>query len=878
MNANPGSSASSPAAEPTRPTFPAAPLEAPPETIGKFKVLQRLGAGAVGVVYKCSQPDLDRPVAVKVLLAARHASADQLARFQREARAAARLNHPNVVQVYDVGYENGLHYIVMEYIDGWPLDRLIGKPTLTAPRAVRVIYHVARALQAAHEQGVVHRDVKPSNILVQRSGLPKLSDFGLAKLTADGRALSSSGDLIGTPRYMSPEQALSESSEVDARTDIYSLGAVMYEALCGQPAVDGPNALGVLRQLSDGAPVPLRDRNPDVPEALAAVCHRALARDKADRFGTAGQFADALQAYLLEQVRGSSTGSLPVARPSLPAPATRPARRGWAWTVLALLSLGLLASLVLALLFRPPHGAPGRPDLSGLIVKAREQLDGPPSASDGDRLRARIDDLGAVLTYDPDDAEARFLRARAARRGGEHDAAISDLTWLLQKRPDDHAAALERLLAAYELNVLYLDNLQEPLLRPASRKAVAADVEALRNAGSPSERHAADLVDALARQDYDPAATLAEKGWPVAEAARVPDWAMLEADALYHAADKAFTAEQNADGDAKAEAHSRYQACAHGADHALRLGLDADPNHVGLLFLKANGLLRHAAWEAGDNEDPVKVRRNKQAFDAACGLLRRATIRRGDDTRLARAVLLLNAGRDEAALEQLSDARAEPPTAPYVLTLHAYIRLQNPPDGLLSPEDAELIVRDLQPVFMAPPDEFDAWFVRALAESATGRWESDARADLRECHRLLGTADLPTSVPAYAEWVRRADGPTLEYLNATLDVLSNVSVAPDLRVRLGEDLLNRLADDDSAAKDGVDAERARHLKGQTLLLLAHTAAAAENRDDVLKRLSALLALNLPDIATPDSLKADDAFKAWTDDAEFTALYEKFKMP
>src|SRR5579864_4250067 len=110
------------------PGSPAAPLEAAPQTIGKFKVLERLGAGGVGVVYKCSQPDLDRPVAVKVLLAARHAGADQLARFRREARAAARLNHPNVVQVFDVGSEDGLHYIVMEYIDGWPLDRLIGKP------------------------------------------------------------------------------------------------------------------------------------------------------------------------------------------------------------------------------------------------------------------------------------------------------------------------------------------------------------------------------------------------------------------------------------------------------------------------------------------------------------------------------------------------------------------------------------------------------------------------------------------------------------------------------------------------------------------------------------------------------------------------------
>ncbi len=422
-------------------------------------------------------------------------------------------------------------------------------------------------------------------------------------------------------------------------------------------------------------------------------------------------------------------------------------------------------------------------------------------------------------------------------------------------------------------------------------------MEALRRAkDAPSEAHAAELVDALARQDYEAAAKLAEEGWPAAVAAcrtgpgmesrctsimpwpRVPDWTLLEADALYHAADEAFAAEQAADGDAKAEPRSRREALARRADHALRVGLDADPNHVGLLFLKANGALRHGAWETGDMEDPEKARHTKQAFDAACGLLRRAAVRRGDDARLARAVLLCNAGREEAALEQLSDALAGPPAPSYAVTLLAYIRLQTPPDGVLDGDDVEQVLRDLQPAFNPPPDEFNPWFVRALAESAAGRWENEARADLRECRRRLGANDLPASVPAYAEWVRRADGPTLEYLNATLDVLSNLSVPADLRVRLGDDLLTRLADDDAVARDGVDADRARLLKGQTLLFLAHTAAGAENRDDVLKRLTGLLTLNLPDVATTDSLQADDAFKAWNTDPEFMALYDKFKKP
>ena len=878
MSADAGSPGFS-AAEPTRLVLPNG-LEAAPHAIGKYHVLERLGSGAMGVVYKCSQPDLDRPVAVKMLLSARHATADQLIRFQREARAAARLNHPNVVQVYDVGYENGLHYFVMEYVDGWPLDKLIGKPALTPPKALRILYHVARALQAAHEQGVIHRDVKPSNILVQRSGLPKLSDFGLAKLMADGRALSSSGDLIGTPRYMSPEQALCESSDVDARTDVYSLGAVMYEALCGQPPVDGPNAFAILRQLSEGEPVPLRQRNPEVPEAVAAVCHRALARNREDRYATAGQFADALQAYLLEKVRGPSPAAFPVALP-LPAAPSRPRWPWWAKAALAFVTAGALAGALLAVLARPAHAPPApAPDLSRLVAQAREQLDAPPPAdgpSPRERLRGVVDDLTAVLTYDPGDAEARLLRARAFRRGGEHQAAIDDLNVVLEKRPDDPTALLERLLAAYELNILYLGNLQEPLLRPRERKAVAADVEAVRQGGARSEGHAAALADALARQDYDEAAKLAEEGWPVAEKARIPDWAMLEADAWFHGADAAFTAEQNADAEGKPALHVRREELVRRGDHALHVGLTADPNHVGLLFLKAAAVPRHAAWEAGDADDKAAARRNKTAFETACALLRRATLRTGSDTQLARAVLLANAERAEAALEQLSDALAGRRTPLYAHTFQTYLRLQTPPDGLLTPDDAEQLLRDLRPAFEAPPEEFNPWFVRALVRSAAGRWEDEARADLRECRQRLGADDLPTWVPAYAEWFRRAEGPSLEYQYATLDVLAGLSVAVDLRVRLGEDLLQRLGDGEAATKDGLEAGRVQQLQGLTHLFLAHTAAGAENRDDVLKHLRAALDLGVPDV-TAETLQADGAFQAWNMDPEFVELYKKYQKP
>ena len=252
--------------------------------IGKYIPIRELGVGAMGVVYLCSQPGLERPVAVKVMIAGRHASPEQILRFQREAWAAAQLSHPNVLQIYDVGCEGTLNYFVMEYVDGPSLDGLIGTPELTLERTLRLVAQVARALQAAHARAIIHRDIKPSNILINQDDQPKLADFGLAKSLHDSQDLSGSGDIIGTPRYMSPEQALAVPGEIDHRTDIYSLGAVMYEMLTGSPPIDGSNPLTILRQLIDEDPVPVRQRNPAVPEEVATICERAIARDKDARY------------------------------------------------------------------------------------------------------------------------------------------------------------------------------------------------------------------------------------------------------------------------------------------------------------------------------------------------------------------------------------------------------------------------------------------------------------------------------------------------------------------------------------------------------------------------------------------------------------------
>ena len=303
-------------------------LAALPRQIGKYDVMDRLGTGAFGVVYRCRDAALDRTVAVKVLSMAGHADPELLERFQRESRAAARISHPHIVPVFEAGLDGDQPYLVMEHVEGQSLDRLIGSPRLTLETALRVVFHLAQALQAAHEQGVVHRDVKPANVLIDHDGRPKLTDFGLARLATDRGGLSRTGDLLGTPRYMSPEQVLLGHGEVDCRTDIYSLGAVMYEMLTGVPAADGPNPMAVLRKISDDEPVPLRQLKPKVPEEVAAICERMMAKDRDLRYPTAAAVAGDIQAFMLRKMLGTPEIELLAGLPATP-----PARRPWPWLV-----------------------------------------------------------------------------------------------------------------------------------------------------------------------------------------------------------------------------------------------------------------------------------------------------------------------------------------------------------------------------------------------------------------------------------------------------------------------------------------------------------------------------------------------------------------
>ncbi|MCI0459493.1 MAG: serine/threonine protein kinase [Gemmataceae bacterium] len=268
-----------------------------------YEVLERLGQGGMGVVYKARQFQAERLVALKMLLAGEHAGAEQRLRFRTEVAALARLRHPNVVQVYEVGEQEGRLFFSMEFLPGGSLAaRLAGKP-LSPAEAARTIEVLARALQAVHEHGILHRDLKPHNVLIDADGTLKLSDFGLAKRLDENPGLTPSGATLGTPSYMAPEQVKARPGDVSPRTDVYGLGAILYELLTGRPPFLGKNSFETLQQVVAGNPVPPSRLRPEVPAALEAVCLKCLETRPARRYASAAELADDLKRWLRGELR-----------------------------------------------------------------------------------------------------------------------------------------------------------------------------------------------------------------------------------------------------------------------------------------------------------------------------------------------------------------------------------------------------------------------------------------------------------------------------------------------------------------------------------------------------------------------------------------------
>lgn len=271
--------------------------------IGEYEILEEIARGGMGVVFKARQQKLQRTVALKMILAGRLADTSDIERFQREARAAGRLRHPAIVPVHEIGEHDGRHYFTMDYVDGRSLAEIIREETLAPKAAAQLLRTTAEAVHYAHEQGTVHRDLKPANILLESSGQPQVTDFGLAKMLEsvdeESRAeLTASGQILGTPSYMSPEQASGKQELVGPASDIYSLGAILYACLTGRAPFVADSPVDTLMQVMNKEPVSPRDLNPSVPKDLETICLKCLTKEPHKRYGTAQELADDLGRFL----------------------------------------------------------------------------------------------------------------------------------------------------------------------------------------------------------------------------------------------------------------------------------------------------------------------------------------------------------------------------------------------------------------------------------------------------------------------------------------------------------------------------------------------------------------------------------------------------
>lgn len=351
----------SPSRTPTQTGVPPPPALADPlvgRTLGEFEIVGIIGRGGMGAVYKARQPALDRLVAIKIIPRTLAQDASFVERFHREARAAAAVRHPNIIEVHTVGKDKGLEFIAMEFVDGESLSALLRREgRLTPDRALGLMKQVASALAKAHSLGIVHRDIKPANILLTSEGIAKVADFGLAKRTGVDVSVTATGQSLGTPLYMPPEVA--RGRRADQRSDLYSLGATFYHALAGRAPFRGNSETGVLAEQVDGEPLPLEAARPDLPRELCWVIGHLLKKRPEGRFQSAAELDAALDAVQagLPQYETELTSIVPAVMP----PRARRRDRAAAWLAGAGLVLALAGLLWRASQPRPAEGGPEPP-------------------------------------------------------------------------------------------------------------------------------------------------------------------------------------------------------------------------------------------------------------------------------------------------------------------------------------------------------------------------------------------------------------------------------------------------------------------------------------------------------------------------------------
>ena len=389
---------------------------------GRYAIIERVGTGGMAEVYRARDELLGREVAVKVLSERFSRDRSFVERFRREAQAAANLNHPNIVSLFDYGSDDGTYFIVMEFIDGSSLSDIIRREGALMPeRAAEIASDVAKALERAHAQGLVHRDIKSGNIMITRTGQTKVTDFGIARAVGrDGeQTMTQTGMVIGTAAYLSPEQA--QGNPVDGRSDVYSLGVVLFEMLTGRTPFSGDSALSIAYKHVREDARPPSELNRDVSPQLDAITLKALAKNPDNRYSTAAEMSEDLQRFMHGQkvqatpllgdrtaVMGRGTGTQVLPPTEVGPPEAPPRRAGW-YVVIAILALALIGLLVWLLADNLFGGAEVRvPDVVGMTERqARNELDAVGLRTEVEDRRSRRP-VGEVLEQDPEaDSVAR---------------------------------------------------------------------------------------------------------------------------------------------------------------------------------------------------------------------------------------------------------------------------------------------------------------------------------------------------------------------------------------------------------------------------------------------------------------------------------------
>jgi eukaryotic-like serine/threonine-protein kinase len=373
---------------------------------GRYELLELVGRGGMSTVWKAQDRLLDRTVAIKVLHEQFTQDEEYVERFRREARSVAQLSHPNIVTVIDRGEDGGRQYIVFEYVAGWNLKQVIERQgPLPIRDALLLALQMARALGFAHDRGLIHRDVKPQNVLLNEDGQAKMTDFGIA-LSVDVDGVTITGTVLGTSEYIAPEQA--RGQRVDALTDVYSLGVVLYELLAGGVPFHGENFVAVALRHVNEPPPDVLDRRPDCPPRVAMAIERAMAKRPEDRFQSMDELVSELEACLADLDPSSEEATMISRRPVRPARQPRPARRrrriGLVWPILAVLAIIGIAALAAwgALALRDDGGGSPAAATNGPIrLSGIGAFDPPPgdgAEHDGEAPNATDGDPGTYWT------------------------------------------------------------------------------------------------------------------------------------------------------------------------------------------------------------------------------------------------------------------------------------------------------------------------------------------------------------------------------------------------------------------------------------------------------------------------------------------------